>query len=161
EVEHDGVPAPRILAEDLEGLQTVAAGDDRVAGALEAAAGDGAHGFFVVDEQDVAAAAQRGDAADLRRGLVLHAAIEGREVEPDLGAAVHGALDDDAAAVRADDAERGGEPEAVARLLRGEEGIEDAGERVGRHAGSVVLDFDADVMPGGQRRSAGDPGTLV
>ncbi len=50
----------------------------------------------------------------------------------------------------ADDAKDGGESEAAAGELGGEEGVEDAGDGFGAHAGAVVGDLEIDVVAGGK-----------
>jgi len=125
-----------------------------VAKQLERALDDTAHGRLVIhDEHGEFIARRCGDAARPRQtrrpeqpGRV---AGIGGQVQPERGTGAWRRGNRDRPAVRSDDAECRGQTEPVARELGGEEGIEDALERLPVHAGAGIADLEDDERSSG------------
>src|SRR3990172_7387635 len=117
----------RMSLEELEGLGSVAGGEDIVAAALQDRAGELEQIRIVLHHQNRLASAR--DRSRRIRSELLGSAVDLGEVDHERGPFPGLALDPDVPAALFDDAVDGGEPEAGAFsfLLRREERLEDAG----------------------------------
>src|SRR5690606_31530869 len=137
-----------VASVELDGLLAVAGGVVGVFQAGDHAAGEFADLGVVIHEQDAAGAeAQGGRGA----GFGLHGFFGLGQEDGEGGAFADAGVHAELSAVAADDGEHGGEAEAGAVFLGGEEGGEDVFGDVGRDAGAVVGDLDLHVVAGGQR----------
>ena len=157
EVHDDGVVRPADVEVALVELDRLLAAPREVvfvAEALQHAAGEQTDVRIVVHEEDAAGAlgvVERGGAAGLDFLGLVGPGQKDREsrADPQLG------LDAQLAAMASDDGEHGGEAQAGAGLLGGEERVEDLVEVLGLDAAAVVPHLHGDV------RARGESGDLA
>ena len=149
-----------LLAKNIESLQRRGRGKDFVADGLQHPPGRGEHRLFVVDEQDVLAAAALDSDLDTVDGTRGGVGVFGRdqwEIEFEGRSGTHGAGDDDAAIAGLHRAVDRCESKAgpLALGLRREERFEESAQLVRRNAGAIVRNGDHGVAARGQDSRGG------
>ena len=143
-------------------MLTVACLDDSIAEEAEHVHGDGAHGCFVIDDEDggLPTGGRDGGGAVVFDGCLLFDLVRiehARQEDAELAAAADFAVELDPAAVLAHDFLCGGESEAGAFAFRfcGEEGLEDASTEIFRDTVAVVTHSEQDEVGGIRAGSRG------